>query len=234
MNKAILTIDDVPSRNTPALVDYLNEKGIRAIMFATGNHIERYYEEACYAVRHGMIVGNHSYSHPAFSSLTMEKAIEEIERCEALLDELYRDSGVARKYRPFRFPYGDKGSSKHDALQAYLKERLFDKVDDRHITYPWWSENHLDTDIDTFWTFDFAEYRMQQEPDFTRESVWARMYDEHPATGAALFGEGNQHILLLHDHDQTEQLLPQYYRLFLDHLLETGMMFMEPAFIRIQ
>ena len=32
MNTAILTIDDVASRNTPAIVDYLAEKGIRAIL----------------------------------------------------------------------------------------------------------------------------------------------------------------------------------------------------------
>ena len=31
MNTALLTIDDVPSRNTPTLVDYLTEKGIPAI-----------------------------------------------------------------------------------------------------------------------------------------------------------------------------------------------------------
>jgi peptidoglycan/xylan/chitin deacetylase (PgdA/CDA1 family) len=82
MNHAILTIDDIASKNTPAIVDYLNEKGIKAILFATGQNVQRYYEEAMYAVKNGMIVGNHSYSHPAFSKITVEQGIEEIEKCE--------------------------------------------------------------------------------------------------------------------------------------------------------
>jgi len=232
MNRALLTIDDVSSRNTPALVDYLNERGIQAIMFATGNHVERFYEEACYAVKHGMIVGNHSYSHPAFSALTLEEGIGQIEQCEAVLDRLYRDCGVERQYRPFRFPYGDKGGKNKDALQQYLREKQFDKVDDSHIPYAWWKENGLDKDVDTFWTFDFEEYRMQGEPDFTRDSIWAKMHAVNPKSGAALFGENQQHILLLHDHAETEQLLPGYYRLFIDHALEEGLTFMKPAFIR--
>ena len=43
---ALLTIDDIASKNTPAIVDYLNEKGIRAIMFAVGKNLRKYPEEA--------------------------------------------------------------------------------------------------------------------------------------------------------------------------------------------
>lgn len=82
MNSALLTIDDFSSKNTPKIVDCLKEKGIKAIFFAIGVNVERYYEEAIYAVKNGMIVGNHSYSHPAFSSLTLQECIDEIEKCE--------------------------------------------------------------------------------------------------------------------------------------------------------
>ena len=231
MNTALLTIDDIASKNTPAMVDYLKEKNIKAILFAVGENVERYYEEAAYAVKSGMIVGNHSYSHKAFSTLTLEEAVEDIEKCEAVLDKLYQDSGVERVYRPFRFPFGDKGGENKDALQAYFKEKGFHKVDDRHIPYSWWSEFGLSKDIDTFWTFDFAEYRTHSEPDFTKESVWQRMHDENPASGAVLFGEGKRHILLLHAHDETEKHIPDYYKLFIDHLLENGVTFDEPAFL---
>lgn len=230
MNSAILTIDDFASKNTPAIVDYLQEKRIKPIFFATGQNVERHYEEALYAVRKGMIVGNHSYSHPAFSSLSVEACFAEIENCEKVLEKLYRDSGVERTYRPFRFPYGDKGGEHKAALQEYLKEHGFHKVDDTHLCYPWWKENGLDQDIDTFWTFDFAEYNMHLNPDFTKESVWERMHDKKPENGAALFGENNRHILLLHAHDETEEILPGYYKLFIDHLLENGVTFEEPGF----
>ena len=41
MKKAILTIDDVPSNNTKAIVDYLNEKDITVVMFAVGEQLEK-------------------------------------------------------------------------------------------------------------------------------------------------------------------------------------------------
>ena len=161
MIHALLTVDDVASRNTPAMVDYLRDKGIRAIFFATGENVERFYEEACYALKNGMILGNHSYSHPHFSQLSMEACANEIEKCEQVLDQLYHDCGIQREYRPFRFPYGDKGGENREALQAYFREKGFDKVDDTQIPYSWWAESGLNRDIDTLWTFDFEEYHIR-------------------------------------------------------------------------
>lgn len=232
MNSALLTIDDISSKNTPAIVDYLKEKQIKAILFATGENVERYYDEAIYALKNGMIVGNHSYSHPAFSTLTWEECVEEIEKCETILDKLYKDSGIERTFKPFRFPFGDKGGENKAAMQKLFREKGFHKVDDRHITYPWWKENGLNEDIDTFWTFDFGEYNIRQGSGFTKESVWERMHNPNPASGAVLFAENNRHILLLHAHDEAEELLPEYYKLFIEHLLENGVTFEEPRFLR--
>ena len=231
MNSGILTIDDFSSANTPAMVDYLKEKQIKAIFFATGADVERFYEEAIYALKNGMIVGNHSYSHPGFSSLTYEECIDEIEKCEQVLEKLYKDSGVERIYKPFRFPYGDKGGNNKNALQAYLRDKGFHKVDDTRITYDWWKENNLNTDIDTFWTFDFEEYLIRPDSGYTKDFVWQKMHDENPKSGAVLFAENNKHIILLHAHDETEQMLPRYYQLFIDHLLENGLVFEKPRFL---
>ena len=41
MIQALLTIDDIPSDNTCAIVDYLNGAGIQAIMFAEGEKAEK-------------------------------------------------------------------------------------------------------------------------------------------------------------------------------------------------
>lgn len=232
MNTALLTIDDLSSKNTPALVDYLTEKGIPAIFFAVGMNVEKYYDEALYAVKKGFIVGNHSYSHPGFSSLSMDESIADIEKCETVLNRLYRDAAVTRQYRPFRFPYGDKGGENKAALQQYLIEQHFDKVDDTHLPYPWWQESGLSRDIDTLWTFDFEEYRLHHEPTFTKTSVYEKMHNPNPPSGAALYGENHRHILLLHDHDETEARLPRYYQLFLDELLNNGITFDTPKFIR--
>ena len=233
MNTVLLTIDDVPSRNTPAIVDELCARNITAIMFAVGMNVERFYDEAVYAVRKGMIVGNHSYSHAAFSAITLEECIAEIEKCEAILERVYQDAGVERKHRPFRFPYGDKGGANKEALQNYLAQNGFDKVDDCHLPYDWWRENCLDRDIDTLWTFDFEEYRTQNDETFTRDSVWDKMNDANPKLGAALYGENQRHILLMHAFDETEAVWPGYCRELLDELQRRGVTFDPPAFIRI-
>ena len=231
MNTALLTIDDFSSKNTPAIVDYLKEKGIKIIFFAEGRKVERFYEEAKYALKNGMIIGNHSYSHPAFSSITLEEGIADIEKCEDVLNKLYADCGVERVYRPFRFPFGDKGGANKEGLQKYLKEKGFHKVKDTHFDYPWWKEFGLDKDIDTFWTFDFGEYQIRPGSDFTKESVWERIQDKNPKNGAVLFAENNRHLLLLHAHDETEEMVPEYYKQFVEHLLENGIVFDEPEFI---
>ena len=231
MNTALLTIDDFASRNTPALVDYLTEKGIRPILFGWGEMIEKHYDEALYAVKKGFIVGNHSYSHPHFSELTTQQAIEEVEKCEAVLNKLYCDAGVERTWRPFRFPYGDKGGNNKDALQQYFREHGFHKVDDQHIPYTWWKESACYKDIDTFWTFDFEEYRLAWNDGFTYASIQAKMQNPAPVQGAALYGENQRNILLLHDHAETDAVLPGYYRLFIEDMLKNGIVFDEPRFL---
>ena len=231
MINAVLTIDDIASKNTPAIVDYLCGKGIKCVMFAWGQMVEYHFDEAVYALKNGVIVGNHSYSHPNFSKLSVEECIREIEKCEELLDKLYAAAGVERKYRPFRFPYGDKGGENKEALQRYLSENGFDKLDDTKIDYPFWKLNGFDKDIDTFWTFDFMEYNIRKGSGFTAEDVMKRINDPAPANGAPILADGGKHIIILHAHDETEELVPGYYKQFLGCLLDNGVNFTEPKFI---
>ncbi|MCR5431825.1 MAG: polysaccharide deacetylase family protein [Lachnospiraceae bacterium] len=233
MITAVLTIDDVPSCNTPDIVDYLNSKGITAVMFAVGKNIEKHYDNAIYALQHGMIIGNHTYSHPHMSALSFEEAIEQIEKNELILDKLYKDAGVTRKYRPFRFPYGDKGGENKKAFQRYFRENGFNKLVDTQIQFKWWREGELSTDIDTFWTFDVAEYNIRRGSGFTEEDVYKRIDEEDTQYRGALLGEGNSHIILLHAHDETEEMVPEYYKKFIGHMLDKGLVFTEPKFFGI-
>ncbi|MBP5654740.1 MAG: polysaccharide deacetylase family protein [Clostridiales bacterium] len=231
MIKAILTIDDFPSENTKAIVDYLLSKNIKVIFFCWGERLEQNKENAIYALRNGMIVGNHSYTHPHFSELTLEECIAEIEKCEEALDRLYEEAGVPRTVRPFRFPYGDQGGANKEALQEYFKAKGFDKVDDTKISEPGWKKAGYDQDIDTLWTFDLEEYRIRPDSDFTKEDVFAKMEDPAPAYGFPLFKDGSWHLLITHAHDETEQMYPEYYKHFIDRIIEGGVVFEEPRFI---
>ncbi len=232
MTKALLTMDDFATKNIPAIVDYLEEKHIPVILFACGKNVEKHYDEAIYAIKKGIVVGNHSYSHPNFSHISIEDGIKEIKKCEEVLNKLYNDAGMPRRYRPFRFPYGDKGGDNKASLQKYLNEEGFDKVDDTAISYPWWKENGLDRDIDTFWTFDFAEYNIRPNSGFTLDDVFKRMYDQNPKSGAPLFAPDCYNMLLFHSHDETEEMVPEYYRIILDECLKNGIEFVEPKFMR--
>jgi peptidoglycan/xylan/chitin deacetylase (PgdA/CDA1 family) len=231
MIKALLTIDDVSSKNTPAIVDYLGEKNIKPLMFMVGQWAENYPDQLIYALQHGIIIGNHSYTHPHFSEISFDECKKEIEKNEEVLNRFYEQAGVERKYRPFRFPYGDKGGQNKDALQAYLRDKKFSKLKDTQLTYEWWGKRGLDKDIDTFWTFDFAEYNIRPGSEFTEKDVWKRIEDLDPPYGAALLKDGNSHFILLHAHDETEELVPEYYKKFIDFLLEKGVVFNKPEFI---
>jgi len=233
MIRALLTIDDITSRNTPAIVDYLNKKGITAIMFAVGEKLDRLPDEAAYALSHGMVVGNHSDTHPHFSAISLAEGISEIERCEEKLDRLYDRCRVERKWRPFRFPYGDKGGGNKDALQKWLRDRGFSKVKDTDIPYPWWRDTGRDRELDTLWTFDFTEYRIRPGSGYTMDDVLKRVHDPQPETGAPLLQDNGRHILLLHAHDETEEMAPGYYRTLIDLLTDRGVEFIEPEFIRL-
>ena len=233
MIRALLTIDDVSSKNTPAIVDYLTEKKIPVLMFAVGKWAEDHPDELVYALQHGIIVGNHSYTHPQFSSISIDECKKEIDKNEEVLDRFYAQAGVERKYRPFRFPYGDKGGDNKDAIQQYLSERGFDKVKDTELDYPWWKEKGLDKDIDTLWTFDFMEYCIRPGSGFTKDNVMARIHDADPKEGAALLKDGNNHILLIHAHDETEEMEPGYFMTFIDELIRNGVEFIEPEFFTL-
>lgn len=231
MIRALLTIDDVSSENTPAIVDYLCSRNIKPIMFMVGQWAEDHPEQLIYALKHGMIVGNHSYDHPKFSELSFEECINEIEKNEEVLERFYSQAGVERKYRPFRFPYGDKGGDNKQLIQKYLYDKGFDKVRDTELDYAWWKEQGLDKDIDTFWTFDFAEYNIRPGSGFGLDDVMKRIYDTDPKDGAQLLKENSNHILLLHAHDETEALVPEYYKIFIEELLKNGVEFIDPGFI---
>ncbi len=231
MSKAYLTIDDVTTVNTPNIIDYLNEKGITPILFSVGQHIEAHWDEAMYALKMGAIIGNHSYSHPHFSELTLSECFSEIAKHEDILNELYQAAGVERKYKLIRFPYGDKGGKNKEDLQNYLKKNHFCRIDDSYINFDWYKENALDADVDVFWTFDFAEYMLKENNGYTYESILRRIHDNNPPTGGDLLEKNSCHIILIHDHIETEKVMPNYFEKIIDYVIAAGVEFIQPQFI---
>jgi peptidoglycan/xylan/chitin deacetylase (PgdA/CDA1 family) len=86
MSKAYLTIDDGPTKNTRAFIDFLISKNITPIMFFYGEQICKERENGIYAIQKGAVIGNHSYTHPHFSELNLDECISEIECQEDQID----------------------------------------------------------------------------------------------------------------------------------------------------
>ena len=99
MKNAYLTIDDSPSERMGDLIQTLQQLQIPAVFFCIGKNLERYPHFAIQAIQKGFVLGNHSWSHPHFSKISIENAFLEIQRTDDLLDNLYQQAGVQRIYK---------------------------------------------------------------------------------------------------------------------------------------
>lgn len=240
MITAYLTIDDIPTKFTPSIVNFLNKKKIEPIMFCWCKHLNDNRENAIYALQHGIIIQNHSLTHPHFSELTFEQAVEEIEKAEEMLESLYEEAGVKRPFKLFRFPFGDGGGKNEDALQQYLKEHGFTQLDQSGILPAEYEKAGIRKDqanlYDTKWTFDYEEWRVRPNSGFTVEDSISRAnvrfgspYGSSPDTGAAPDGAKAEQLILIHDHEETEAMYKGYFETLIDALLMRGVRFVKPA-----
>ncbi len=231
MSKAYLTLDDGPTKLTPHIIDYLNSKSIIPIFFTIGKQIEECFSEGVYALKKGAIIGNHSYSHPNFNELTLDECISEIKKQEELLDQLYKVAGVERNYKIFRFPYGEKGDKNKELIQKYLRKMQFCRIEDSNIDFEWYQYYKFNMDIDIFWTFDFSEYNLEYNNGFTRDNIFKKIHDNEPQTGGILLDDNANHIILMHDHEKTDDVLHGYYKILIDYVIAQGVEFIPPKFM---
>jgi len=92
---------------TPAILDALEAAGVHSTFFLTGGFADSYPDVVMRIVREGHELGNHSYTHPNFTTITPEEVRSQVERTEARVLEL---TGVSTKPY-FRFPYGAGGEA---------------------------------------------------------------------------------------------------------------------------
>lgn len=105
------------------------------------------------------------------------------------------------------------------------------QLDDSKINFDWYTENALNEDIDIFWTFDFAEYKLMDKNGYTYESILQRIHDTSPPSGGDLLDKNSYHIILIHDHIDTERFMPNYFKKLIDYVLASGVEFIQPKFV---
>ena len=242
---AYLTIDDSPTKDMREKVDYLFSKDIPAVWFCTGKAMEKYPEEVVYAIKKGFVIGNHSYSHPHFSGISLAECKNEIKLTDEIIEQAYKRSGIARPVKVFRFPYGDKGGLKGDdvtaqyegigmerkeALQKFLSTLGYRKGFFPGITYNYYKAYKLDEDIDWYWTYDIMDwelYREEREFGFDSiEKIFDKMEENDPENWKGLNCFLSEDIILTHDQTATTK----EFKRIIDRLISKNIEFRLPQF----
>lgn len=97
--------------NVSRILQVLADHGVKSTFFATGQAATSYPDAVRSVVAHGHEIGNHSFSHPYFTSLTSAQMTDELSRASAAIR-----TATGQAPKPFfRPPYGAYNSA---VLQA--------------------------------------------------------------------------------------------------------------------
>lgn len=100
--KIAITFDDGPSNScTPALLDGLKERGVKATFFLIGQNAEKNPELVKRLDAEGHLIGNHTYHHVEITKVSNEEAYEEITKTNEVI---YSITGKNTEY--MRPPFG--------------------------------------------------------------------------------------------------------------------------------
>ncbi len=117
-----LTFDDGPTNEvTPAVLDVLKDKNVKATFFCLGKMLAANPEIAKRAFDEGHLIANHSYNH-SYNELyaTAESFMQEIIDTENKIREITGED----PFRLFRFPGGGQDAGDHAAEKQIYKEVL--------------------------------------------------------------------------------------------------------------
>lgn len=113
-NEIALTFDDgYDGENADAILEILSQNNIKATFFITGEAAIANPAMIKKIIENGNELGNHSYSHPAFTRLSYSQMQDEVNRAETSIYNLTEKSTLPY----FRPPYGDYNSA---VLQAVV------------------------------------------------------------------------------------------------------------------
>lgn len=235
---AYMTVDDAPTEFMIQKMEYLIKKEIPAIFYCKGRELAQFKEFGVELVKNGFVLGNHAYSHPHFSKLTIEQAKEEITRTHETIKEIYAKAGK-KCIKTFRFPYGDKGAGKDilrtynkdeqahvDGIQNILKNLEYKQPLFKGVTHDWYTKANLQTDyIDAPWTYQISEWEAFVS-NIPESEILSWMDKDDPENMFGLNSTDSSEIVLLHDHPETND----FYNVVVDKILTKNFTWVLPEF----
>ncbi|MEA5010821.1 MAG: polysaccharide deacetylase family protein [Angelakisella sp.] len=105
---------------TPAFLDILKDKGVKALFFVTYDFVNRNGELVQRMIDEGHTIGNHSWSHKNYSTLSPKAAAEDMMKLHNLVKEKFN---YEMKY--FRFPSGNFNEQCLAVVQGMGYKSLF-------------------------------------------------------------------------------------------------------------
>ncbi|WP_045462778.1 polysaccharide deacetylase family protein [Sporocytophaga myxococcoides] len=119
-NELFLTFDDGPVPDaTEFVLEELDKWNVKATFFCVGDNVRKYPHLLKEIIKRGHIAGNHTFNHLNGWRNDNEEYFNNIESCQAAIDEVKREVGVDQGATKdlFRPPYGKIKSSQSKELQ---------------------------------------------------------------------------------------------------------------------
>ncbi len=234
-----LTIDDSPSPYTDAMIDYLINKNIPALLFVRGHLLADNPEPIIRAIKHGFVIANHSFAHRPFGELCYDEALADIEQCEVLIDDAYNKAGVKRTGKYFRFPYLDRGNgdrierhfeqvtdidinadARVQKLQNYLHEQGFSQPFETN--HPIYDNASIKSAADCLMTYTSFDWMLTSR--HTGQWDYKTIDDLKSRIDKAQFENQKGNILIFHD--DRDNILPVFQSL-IDYMVIKGYKFLD-------
>ncbi len=177
VHKVYLTFDDGPSDNTDAILDILDDYGIKATFFVTGKEDEESLAAYQRIVDEGHTIGMHSYSHTYSDLYSSLEAFEaDFEKIQNLI---YDTTGVESIY--YRFPGGSSNQVSNTDMGEFIQF-----LNEQGVTYFDWNVSSGDATSQAFTADELVENVMADVLKYKTSVVLLHDADDKDSTVEAL------------------------------------------------
>jgi len=233
MKKRILylTIDDGPTKYFRQKIDFLLENNIPAIFFCLGHKIKDFEEDIIYAIKKGFIIGNHSFGHPNFSEITLEKARAEIKKTDELIEDIYMKAGVPRMIKVFRFPFMNNGSKDEygkcnwndphiKGIQEILRELGYEKLHFKGITYKRYKDSGFGDCVNVDCTYDSMDWTVADSSEMfgikNLSDLLERINENKFEKYSGINFRSSNEIVMMHDDERISSIFGALVNAFIE------------------